>query len=294
MVWPAIIFLFIFNILPLFGLVAAFQDFKLSLGFFKSPIASTDGVTDALKHFKFFFADPLVWQVIRNTVVMNILGLIINFPMPIIFALLLNEMMNGKVRKGIQTISYLPHFFSWIVFGTMITKIINPAVGLPAGLADLFGKEPVELINEPKYFYGISVVTAMIKSLGWNSIIYAAALTATDESLIEYAQLEGATRMQKWRYVYIPTISPAIVLYFIFAVGALFGSNFDQIYILKNELNKERAEVISTYVYQMGIGSGLFEISYSTAVGIMQSIMSLILVFGTNWLSKRITGKGII
>ena len=294
MVLPSVIFLIVFNILPLFGLIVAFQDFKLSLGFFDSPWAQTEGVVDVFKHFKFFFADPAVWGVIRNTVIINVLGLVINFPLPIIFALLLNEMVSGKLKKGIQTVSYLPYFFSWIVFGTMFMKIINPTVGVPAAIARIFNVEAIDFINNPQYFYGVTVITSMIKGMGWSSIIYTAALTSTDVSLVEYAQLEGASRLQKWRYVYIPTISPAIVLYFIFAVGALFSSNFDQIYILKNDLNKSRAEVISTYVYDMGIGSGLFEISYSTAVGIMQSIISIILVLSTNRISKKITGKGVI
>lgn len=295
MVLPAIAFLIVFNILPLFGLIAAFQDFKLSLGFFHSPWATgPQGGVDIFRHFKFFFADPAVWKVIRNTVVINILGLIINFPMPIIFALLLNEIVGNKVRKGIQTITYLPYFFSWIVFGTMFVKLLNPTTGVFAAIADLFHVQATDFINEPQYFYGIAIITSMIKGLGWNSIIYTAALTGTDTSLLEYAQLEGATRWQKWKYVYLPTISPTIVLYFIFAVGALFGSNFDQIYILRNDLNKETAEVLSTYVYDLGIGGGQFEISYSTAVGIMQSIISILLVLGTHKLSKKLTGRGIV
>ncbi len=294
MVLPAMVFLLIFNILPLFGLVTAFQDFKLSLGFFNSPWAKVNGETDLFKHFKFFFSDPAVWGVIRNTLVMNILGLAINFPLPIVFALLLNEIFSTNLKKGIQTITYLPHFFSWIVFGSMFVKILNPTTGITVAIAELFNKETIDFINEPEYFYGIAIITSLIKGLGWNSIIYTAALTGTDISLIEYAELEGASRWQKWKYVYIPTMLPTVVLYFVFAVGGLFASNFDQIYILKNDLNKERAEVISTYVYNLGIGSGLFEISYSTAVGIMQSIISIFLVLGTNWISKKLTGRGIV
>ena len=180
MVLPAMVFLLIFNILPLFGLVTAFQDFKLSLGFFNSPWAKVNGETDVFKHFKFFFSDPAVWGVIRNTLVMNILGLAINFPLPIVFALLLNEIFSTNLKKGIQTITYLPHFFSWIVFGSMFVKILNPTTGITVAIAELFNKETIDFINEPEYFYGIAIITSLIKGLGWNSIIYTAALTGTE------------------------------------------------------------------------------------------------------------------
>ena len=150
MVLPAMVFLLIFNILPLFGLVTAFQDFKLSLGFFNSPWAKVNGETDVFKHFKFFFSDPAVWGVIRNTLVMNILGLAINFPLPIVFALLLNEIFSTNLKKGIQTITYLPHFFSWIVFGSMFVKILNPTTGITVAIAELFNKETIDFINEPE------------------------------------------------------------------------------------------------------------------------------------------------
>lgn len=294
MVWPAILFLLVFNILPLLGLSAAFQDFKLSLGFFKSPWATTDGQLDIFKHFKAFFADKAVWGIIRNTVVINLLCLVINFPVPILFALLLNEITRPRVRKAVQTATYFPYFVSWIVFGSIFIKLLNPATGIAALFADMFNIPAIDFLNEPEYFYGIAVFTSLIKGLGWNSIIYTAALTGTDTSLAEYATLEGASRWQKWRHVFLPAIAPTILLYFVFAVGALFSSNFDQIYILKNNLNQDRAEVISTYVYSMGIGSGRFELSYSTAVGIMQSVISIALVLATNQTAKKLTGRGIV
>lgn len=294
MVWPAIVFLLVFNILPLLGLTAAFQDFKLSLGFFRSPWASTDGRLDIFKHFKAFFADKAVWGIIRNTLVINLLNLAIGFPVPILFALLLNELTHKHLRKAIQTITYFPYFVSWIVFGSIFIKLLNPATGIFSLLAEVFHRPATDYLNEPKYFYAIAVFTSLLKGLGWNSIIYTAALTGTDPCLVEYATLEGASRWQKWRHVYLPAIAPTILLYFVFAVGALFSSNFDQIYILKNNLNQDRAEVISTYVYAMGIGSGQFELSYSTAVGIMQSIISIVLVLATNQTAKKLTGRGIV
>ena len=180
------------------------------------------------------------------------------------------------------------------MFGSIFIKLLNPATGIAALFADMFNIPAIDFLNEPEYFYGIAVFTSLIKGLGWNSIIYTAALTGTDTSLAEYATLEGASRWQKWRHVFLPAIAPTVLLYFVFAVGALFSSNFDQIYILKNNLNQDRAEVISTYVYSMGIGSGRFELSYSTAVGIMQSVISIALVLATNQTAKKLTGRGIV
>lgn len=294
MVIPGIIFLIIFSYLPLYGIVAAFQDFEVHLGFWESPWArDPTGALDLFKNFRFFLDDHMFWAAVKNTLVINLLGLIIGFPAPIVFSLLLSEIGSKRYRKFVQTVSYMPYFISWIVFGGLIIKLLDPYTGALGQVLIKLGmvQEGFYLLADPKYTYTIAIISSVIKNLGWGSIIYLAALTSVQNELIEAADLEGANRFQKMLYISLPTIRGTVSIYFIFAVSGMLGSNFDQMYILKNNLNQSTAEVIDTYVYQIGIVE--MDIAYATAVGLMRSVIAFILLFMANFISKRVSGSGL-
>ena len=294
MVLPGIIFLIIFSYVPIYGIVTAFKDFEVHLGFFNSPWAvNAAGELDLFKYFKMFAGDAIFWKSIKNTLIINLLGLIISFPAPIIFSLFLVEIPSKVFRKSVQMVSYMPYFISWIVFGGLVIKILDPYTG---ALGQILVKlnvigEGYYLLSHPEYVYSITIISALIKDLGWGSIIYLAALTSVSSELIEAADIEGATRLQKMRYISLPTIMGTVSIYLIFRISGMLGSNFDQMYILKNNTNKSTAEVIDTYVYYMGIE--VMDLPYSTAVGLARSLVSFLLLLVANFASKKISGKGL-
>lgn len=294
MVLPGIVFLIIFSYVPIYGIIAAFKDFEVYLGFWDSPWAKDAfGNVDIFKYFRLFAEDEIFWRSIKNTLIINLLGLIISFPAPIIFSLFLVELPSVKFRKTVQMVSYMPYFISWIVFGGLVIKLLDPYTGaLGQVLVQLnVIDEGYYTMSHPENVYFVTIVSALIKDLGWGSIIYVAALTSVSDELIEAADLEGATRIQKMRYISLPTIMGTVSLYLIFRISGMLGSNFDQMYIFKNNTNRETAEVIDTYVYYMGIES--MELAYSTAVGLARSAVSFILLLMANFASKKISGKGI-
>lgn len=294
MVIPGIIFIIIFSYLPLYGIVAAFKDFEVYLGFFESPWATNElGQLDLFKYFKQFMLDDMFWHAMRNTVIINVLGLIFSFPAPIIFALLLSEIQNKGYRKFVQTISYMPYFISWLVFGGLIMKLLDPSMGPLGQLLIAFGApENYYLLAYPDHIYLVAILSGIIKNLGWGAIIYLAALTSVSDELVEAADLEGANRFQKIWYISLPTIKGTVSIYFIFAVSGLLGSNFDQMYMIKNNQNKLTAEVIDTYVYEIGF-AGNMDLSYATALGLVRSAVSFILLLIANFMSKKISGNGL-
>lgn len=294
MVFPGIIFIIIFSYFPLYGIVAAFKDFEVYLGFFNSPWATNElGQLDLFKYFKQFMLDDMFWHAMRNTIIINILGLIFSFPAPIVFALLLSEIQNKTYRKIVQTVSYMPYFISWLVFGGLIMKLLDPARGPLGQILIAFGApENYYLLAYPDHIYLVAILSGIIKNLGWGAIIYLAALTSVSDELIEAADLEGANRFQKMRYISLPTIKGTVSIYFIFAVSGLLGSNFDQMYMIKNNQNKLTAEVIDTYVYEIGF-AGNMDLSYATALGLVRSAVSFVLLLTANFISKRVSGSGL-
>lgn len=294
MVLPGIIFVVIFSYLPMYGVIAAFKDFSLAEGFWGSPWAvSADGTVDVFKYFRQFMEDSLFWQAMVNTLVINLLGLVFSFPMPIIFSLLLMELENTRFRKFVQTVSYLPYFISWAVFSGLVIKLLDPTTGalgqllVNAGIID----EGYYILNHPENIYAVVIISGLIKGLGWGSIVYVASLTSVSEELVESSLLEGANRVQRMYYISLPAIKGTVAIYLIFAVSGVLGSNFDQMYLLKNGMNESKTEVIDTFVYKIGIQS--MNIPYSTAVGLMRSVIAFILLVGANYASKKISGSGI-
>nr|WP_246246778.1 ABC transporter permease subunit [Paenibacillus lemnae] len=256
------------------------------LGITESPWAG-------LIHFKEFFTDPNFVSVVRNTLAINGLNLLIGFPAPIIFALLLNEITTSKFKRFVQTISYLPHFVSWVVFGGLIITILSPTNGILNFILVELGvlSEPVNFLGEADNFWLILVSGEVIKGLGWGAIIYIAAISGVDQDMYEAATIDGAGRVQKMWYVTLPSIMGTIVIMLIFAISAILNTGFEQILVLQNPLNLETSETIDTYVYKTGLQQMRY--SYSTAVGVAKSIVAVLLLLLANYASKKITDKGL-
>ncbi|MFB9328014.1 ABC transporter permease [Paenibacillus aurantiacus] len=286
MVWPGLVFLFIFSYVPMYGILIAFKDYDMFKGVMGSPWIGWE-------HFKEFFSDPNFFTVLRNTLSINGLNLLFGFPAPIIFALLLNEVVSPKFKRFIQTVSYLPHFVSWVVFGGLIITVLSPTNGvLNYALESLgFISEPINFLGEANNFWGILVIGEMVKGLGWGAILYIAAISGVDQELYEAATMDGANKLQKMWYVTLPSIMGTIVIMLIFAISAILNTGFEQILVLQNPLNLDTSETIDTYVYKVGIRQMRY--SYSTAVGLTKSIIAVILLFGANYLSRKISDKSL-
>ncbi|GLX68457.1 ABC transporter permease [Paenibacillus glycanilyticus] len=286
MVWPGIIFLFIFAYYPMYGILIAFKDYDMFAGVSGSPWVG-------FSHFKEFFIDPNLYTVLRNTLAINGLNLMIGFPAPILFALLLNEITTQKFKRFVQTISYLPHFVSWVVFGGLILTILSPTNGILNYLLVSMGviSEPVNFIGEASNFWVILVSGEVLKGLGWGAIIYIAAISGVDQDMYEAATIDGAGKWQKMWYVTLPSIMGTIVIMLIFAISAILNTGFEQILVLQNPLNLDTSETIDTYVYKTGLQQMRY--SFSTAAGLAKSVVAVILLFGANYLSKKITDNGL-
>lgn len=281
MVLLGVVWMIIFCYIPIYGIVIAFKDYKITASIGAAPWVG-------LEHFREFFADENFKNIMTNTLAISGLKLLINFPLPIAFAILLNELPFPRFKKATQTISYLPHFISWVILGGILINWLSD-VGLINELLLRFGviTEPIYFLGESKYFWWISVFSDLWKELGWSAIIYLAAIAGIDPSLYEAATVDGATRLQKIRHITLPAIKSTISLLFVLQVGSLLNSNFDQIFVLRNPLNIERSNVIDMYVYTMGISSN--RPSYATAIGLFKSIISLVLLLLARLVTNRMS-----
>jgi len=285
MVLPGILWMLIFNYIPMGGIVIAFKKFKIT-----KPISEAPWV--GFRYFVEFFEDTNFADIMTNTIGISLLKLVIGFPLPIIFALLLNEIRNLKFKKLAQTVSYLPHFLSWVVLGgIMVSWLAKDGVINDFLVAIHVLKEPVSFLGEPKYFWWIALISDSWKELGWSAIIYLAAITSVDQQMYEAATVDGATKLQKIWYITLPSISGTIAIMLIMQVSGLLNSNFDQILILKNQINVSRSQVIDTYVYQVGMTMGKY--SYATAVGLFKSVIALILLLISNKTCKKLLGRSL-
>jgi putative aldouronate transport system permease protein len=275
------LWMIIFNYIPMYGIIIAFKNYNLITSFTNAPWAG-------LEHFRAFFEDEELANIIRNTLGISLIKLLVGFPLPIIFALFLNELRSLRFKKAVQTISYLPHFLSWVILGGILATwladigIINKLL-----LALNLIHEPISYLAEPSYFWTIVISSDIWKELGWSAIIYIAAMAGVSPELYEAATIDGAGRFQKMMYVTLPCIKGTIVILFILTVSGLLNSNFDQILVLKNQLNDSASNVIDIYVYKTGISQGRF--SYSAAVGLIKSIIALFLLLMANSVSKRLS-----
>lgn len=285
MIIPSIIFLAIFAYIPMYGVIIAFKDYNIL-----STMTSSEWV--GLKYFREFLNDPTLFNTLKNTVIINGMGLLIAFPAPIVLALMLNELYSSKLKKIAQTVSYLPHFLSWVIFGGIMLEVLAPG-GILSYIAQLVGitNEPINFMAKGNYFYVIFTILNIIKNVGFGSIIYVAAISGVDQQLYEAATVDGCNRFQKICYITLPCIIGTIIIMFIFQISAILNTGYEQIILLQNPLNLQFSETIDTYVYKVGIKQS--RMSYATAVGILKSIISVGLMLMANKLSKKCVGKGL-
>ncbi|XEC95844.1 ABC transporter permease [Paenibacillus tarimensis] len=289
MLWPAIFLVVLFDFIPMYGLLMAFKDYD--------PLTGVKGIfTSQWNNFENFmgiFQNFQFWPMVRNTVGINILGSMIGIPVTLAFALLLNEIQHPKFKSFIQTITYMPHFLSWVIFGGLFITLLNPNGGLVNYLLVNLGlvDEAIQFLGDPKYFWGVAIITNLLKEIGWGAILYLAAIAGIDQSLYEAAAIDGAGRFKRIWHITIPGIMPTFMILVIFAVSGMLNNNFTQIYVLQNTLNLPASQVIDTYVYTTGLKN--FQFAAATAIGLMKSVFALVLLFGANALSKKLTKSGL-
>lgn len=285
MIWPGLILCFLFSYIPMYGIIIAFKDYGIM-----STMRSAPWV--GLKYFKEFFSDPALGNVVRNTLVLNILALVFSFLAPILLALFLNELRSLRFKKTVQTISYLPHFLSWVIFGGIVLEMLMPT-GVISVVCYKLGwiSEPINFMAKGEYFYFIYTVISIIKTVGYGSILYVAAITGVDQELYEAATIDGCGRFQKMWYVTIPCITGTIVIMLIFQISSILNTGYEQIILLQNSLNLAYSETIDTYVYKVGIAQSRY--SYAAAVGLLKSVLSVLLMLGANGTSRKLLGRGL-
>lgn len=277
---PGLIWFIIFRYGPMYGLLMAFQDYSLVKGIGGSPFVG-------FKHFQYLFTGPDFLPVLRNTLIISAYKILFGFPAPIILALMLNEVKKNTFKRTIQTISYLPHFFSWVVLAGMVMMALSPSVGIVNQIIQAFGGEPIYFLADKAWFRTVLVASDVWASIGWGSIIYLAAIAGLDPELYEAAVLDGANRMQRIRYITLPGIAPIVAVMLILRVGSILDAGFDQVMNLYNPPVYDVADIIDTYMYRMGIGG--FQFSLTTAAGMFKSVIGFVMVITTNILAKRVS-----
>lgn len=279
LILPAIISVFIFHYIPIYGVQVAFKDFRASMEIWGSPWVG-------LKHFARFFEMPFFGMMIRNTLSISLYSLA-TFPCAVIVALLLNELRNERFKKVVQMVSYAPHFVSTVVVCSMVLIFIDKNRGLANNVLALLGRERISFIETPKYFSSLYVWSGVWSSVGWNTIIYLAALSSISPEMIEAARIDGASQWKILWHINVPSILPTIVTLLILNTGSILSVGFEKIYLLQNPLNLDASRVISTYVYEVGMGSGQF--SYSTAIGLFNNVVNVVCIVLVNQISRTVT-----
>lgn len=280
---PAIVSVGLFHYYPLYGVQIAFKDYRSSLGILGSEWVG-------FEHFIRFLTYPDFFEILKNTIIISLYSLAM-FPLPVIFALMLNEVKNAKYKKSIQMITYAPHFVSTIVVCSMCSLFLDKDTGIIALFLQFFGVSPINYLDVPVYFSSIFVWSEVWQTIGWSSIIYIAALSSVPTEMVEAARIDGATRFKIITKINIPTILPTIVIMLILRMGQIMNVGFEKAFALQTPLNLDASRIISTYVYEIGVVGGQF--SYSTAIGLFNSIVNIILVIIVNQISKKVTSVGL-
>lgn len=277
---PGFIWLILFAYKPMVGVLMAFQDYNIMDGVFSSPWVG-------FKHFKTFFSGRDFWPVMGNTVKISLLQLLFGFPAPIILAIMFNELRDGLLKKTTQTISYLPHFLSWVTIAGMMTTLLSPSTGLVNMLMSKLGMEPVYFLAEKNMFVPILVISNIWKEIGWGSVIYMASLASLDQEVAEAALIDGCSRFKKIIHINLPHLLSTVAIMLILRMGSILNAGFDQIFNLYSPATYDVADVLDTYVYRLGISG--FQYSLSTAIGLFKSVVGVILVVVTNYLTKKMS-----
>lgn len=282
---PILLYYLLFHLFPMFGIVIAFKDYQIRDGFLGSPWIGFQNFVD-------FFNSIYFTRLLRNTVLINIYQLVFAFPVPIVFALMLNEMRSKHLKKFVQTVSYMPHFISMVVAVGMIMQFVNSTGFITSIVSFITGEEQTNLLMNPAYYRTIYVATEIWKQLGWKSIVYIAALSSVDMQLYEAAVVDGAGKWKQMIHITLPSIMPTVVTLFIMDVGRIMTLGFQKTILMYNPATYEVADVISSYVYRMGLG-GNFQFSYTTAVELFSSVINLCLIFIANKLSRKFSENGL-
>lgn len=284
LLFPSIILLIMFAYIPMLGLVIAFKDYSPANGIINSPWVG-------FKYFTQFFNSVQFGTTMMNTLKISIYSILVGFPLPILLALLCNQLRAGKFKKVFQVTTYLPHFISTMVMCGIIILFLSPNSGLIANIFKSLGWTMPNLLSKPDSFAGVYVWSDVWQHIGWDSIIYLAALSAIDPTYYEAATMDGASRMQKILNIDLPLLLPTAMILLILRAGSLLSIGFEKVLLLQNPLNLAGSEVISTYVYKVGMLN--FQYSYSTAIGLFNTVVNLIILLSVNWFSKRYTKTGL-
>lgn len=275
---PALLTVIIFNYVPMYGIQIAFKNYIPALGMADSKWVGFD-------HFTRFFESYYFWDLMWNTLSISVYGLLVGFPLPILLALAFNEIKTGPFKKTVQTVTYAPHFISMVIMAGMIITFLTPSTGMIVNLLEALGISPPSFLTDPRWFKTVYVLSDVWQATGWGTIIYLAALTAVDPGLHEAAILDGASRLQRIRHINFPVIIPTITILLILNMGGLLGVGYEKILLLQNPLNMEASDVIATSVYRTGLLEAQY--SYSTAVGLFNSIVNAILLIVVNQVVRR-------
>jgi ABC-type polysaccharide transport system permease subunit len=282
-----LIWLIVFAYVPMSGLVLAFKKYNAGLGVWGSPWVGMDNFLKFFRSFKFAI-------VMKNTLTISLYSLFITFPIPIIFALLLNSMLGHKYKKVIQTVTYVPYFISTVVMVGLIFQLLDARNGLYGTLSTILtGTTPSNILSNGSIFKHIYVWSGVWQSTGYSAIIYIAALSGADQSIHEAAMIDGASRFQRVRYIDVSVILPTASIMLVLAVGNIMNVGYEKVLLMQNDLNINYSEIVSTYVYKVGLASGITDFSLSTAIGMFNSVINFSLLFIANWGSKKLNGNGI-
>jgi len=280
---PGVAYFIIFKYLPMYGIIIAFQDYSPFRGISGSEFVG-------LKHFIRFFTDDEFATVFRNTLLISLYKLVFGFPVPILLALMLNEVRIGWFKKTTQTLFYIPHFFSWVIFGGIVIQVLS-STGIVNSVLHRFGMEPVLFFEHKEYFRSIVVISDIVKESGWASIVYLAAIAGVDPALYEAARMDGAKKRHEIWHITLPCIGSTIMILLILRLGSVLELGVQQVFMLYNPLVYEVGDIIDTYVYRVGLTEQKY--SFAAAVGLFQSVVGLILIYVANGLSKRFGGGGL-
>ena len=287
---PAVLFALIFCYLPMAGIVIAFKD---NPNFVRYDVFEALSKSDwTMENFEKIFSDPEILRYIRNTLIISVMKIVILFPLPVVLAVMITELRHKNFSKLVQGLVFLPHFFSWVV----IVGIFNSIFGMYGPINNLsvaLGGEPIYFMGEPAWFRWLVVILSGWKEIGYSSIVYISAIMSIDPALYEAAKIDGASKLKQIWNITIPSIMPTIIVMLIIRIGYLMDAGFEQVYAMLNSLTRETGEIIGTYVYRLGFGSASGDYGLSTAVGLFNGIISLILILGANYFSKKKTGSGV-
>lgn len=284
MLLPGVLYFFVFKYVPMYGVVIAFMDYKPYLGFSGSPWVG-------LEHFQRFFSEPQFWQLFRNTALLALYNLVFFFPLPIVLALLLNELRRERFKRFVQTMVYVPHFVSWVVVVGIFYLLFTTEGGLVNELIFLMTGQKIAFLLEAQWFRTMIVLQQIWKEAGWGTIIFLAALSGVDLQLYEAARIDGANRWHLLWHITLPAIRSTIIILLILRLGNFLDTGFEQIFLMLTSTNREVGEVFDTYVYLRGMTQAQY--SYSTAVGLFKSVVGLLLVVGANSLARRFGEEGV-